>query len=90
MIYTLREITLLDLDDLVRHANNKKIARNMTNKFPHPYTKKDGEHFIAFCGADNSSVIKGISIEGKLVGAVGLHVQDDVHQNNAEIGYWIA
>src|SRR5271157_2306211 len=37
-----------DLDALVRYANNPKIAANLRDQFPHPYTQaaaanKDGE-----------------------------------------------
>jgi ribosomal-protein-alanine N-acetyltransferase len=88
--YKLRPIKTEDLDSLVLHANNKKIARYMTNRFPHPYTHEDGKNFIDFCMADNGSYIMAIDLNGSLVGAVGIHQQDDVMKNNAELGYWIA
>lgn len=88
--FTLRKITINDLDNLVLYANNKKIARFMTDKFPHPYTQVDGENFIKFCNNQNGSEIRAISIAGELVGAIGLHQQNDVHNQNAEMGYWLA
>ena len=35
-----------DLENLVKHANNFNISKYLTNKFPFPYEKKDGEAFI--------------------------------------------
>ena len=62
----------------------------MTGKFPYPYTQKDGENFIQYCMAENGSFIKAIDVDGEMIGAVGLHLQEDIHKNNAELGYWIA
>lgn len=35
-----------DLEALVKYANNPKIAANMTNHFPFPYTRESGAKFI--------------------------------------------
>jgi hypothetical protein len=35
-----------DLGSLVSFANNRKIAQNMTDQFPHPYTIESGKAFI--------------------------------------------
>ncbi len=88
--FKLRWIEDYDLDNLVKHANNKKIARYMTGRFPHPYTIEAGKQFIAFCKAENSSYIKAITVDNQFVGAVGIHQQDDIMKNNAELGYWVA
>ena len=44
--FSLRAYTMDDLDMLVKHANNPRIASNLTDMFPHPYKKEDGEKFI--------------------------------------------
>lgn len=46
--FTLRPWTVSDLDNLVMNANNSKIAGNMTDAFPHPYTRQNGKAFIEF------------------------------------------
>ena len=38
MNYKLRAWTMEDLDDLVIFADNYKIAKFMTDQFPHPYS----------------------------------------------------
>lgn len=90
MHFTLRPIVDSDLPALVQHANNTNITQYMTDKFPHPYTEESGKAFIEYAKTTNSSTIFAIDIEGKFCGAIGIHLQQDVHQKNAELGFWIA
>ncbi|MEI6682982.1 MAG: GNAT family N-acetyltransferase [Bacteroidota bacterium] len=82
-----------DLDNLVRFANNQHIACNLTDVFPHPYTRDDG---IAFIRASQPGDLPGtarifaIEVNGTACGAIGIFPQSDVHRKNAEIGYWLA
>ena len=90
MKFTIRPWTLDDLDSLVNHANNWNVAKNMTDKFPFPYTDFDGREFIEWANQDSILHIFAIDIEGKAVGGIGIHPQDDIHRKNAELGYWLA
>lgn len=87
--FNIRPIRHEDLNDLVILANNRKIARFMTNRFPSPYTEEAGKMFIDFCLADNNALIQAITIDDHLIGAIGLHLQDDIMKNNAELAYWV-
>lgn len=90
MKYTLRKWKESDINSLVSYANNWGVAKNLTDKFPHPYNKEDGLAFISRVTKDSSTLIYAIDIEGEAVGAIGIHPQDDIHRNNAELGYWLA
>lgn len=90
MHFTLRPWTRDDLDSLVTFANNPAIARNMTDKFPHPYTVEAGQAFTAFATRENPVNIFAIDIEERASGGIGLHPQTDVQRKNAELGYWLA
>jgi RimJ/RimL family protein N-acetyltransferase len=90
MEFKLRSWDLNDLESLVKHANNYNIAKNLTNQFPHPYTKKNGEAFIAMATKNNPLNIFAIAINKEAVGGIGLHPQQDIHCKNAELGYWLA
>jgi RimJ/RimL family protein N-acetyltransferase len=79
-----------DLDSLVKYANNPNIARNMTDKFPFPYTKEHGKAFIEFATQDNPIHIFAIEVNGEAVGGIGIHPKEDIHRKNAELGYWLA
>ena len=90
MSYTLRPFKLNDIESLVKNANNYKIAANLTNQFPHPYTRETGEAFIKMATEHSPPTILAIEINGKASGGIGLHLQTDIYIKNAELGYWLA
>jgi ribosomal-protein-alanine N-acetyltransferase len=61
----------------------------MTDKFPFPYSENNGKAFIEFAIKDEPVHIFAIDIDGKAVGGIGIHPQDDIHRKNAELGYWL-
>lgn len=89
MHFTLRSWTMNDLESLVQHANNSNISRFMTNMFPHPYGPENGKAFIEFA-AKEAARFFAIDVDGKAVGGIGLHPQQDIQAKNAELGYWLA
>lgn len=90
MNFTLRPWQLDDLENLMNYANNYEIAKNLTNHFPHPYTRESGESFIAMATKEEPFSIMAIDVEGKAAGAIGIHPQADIFCKNAEMGYWLA
>ncbi|MCW3103156.1 MAG: family N-acetyltransferase [Bacteroidetes bacterium] len=90
MNFSLRPWTISDLDSLVKHANNPNIARNLTDKFPYPYTAENGKAFISFAMQGDPVNIMAIDINGEAVGGIGIHPQSDIQRKNAELGYWLA
>jgi [ribosomal protein S5]-alanine N-acetyltransferase len=90
MNFTLRPWNINDLDSLVKYANNKEIAKNMTDQFPHPYTIENGKAFIEYATKGSPPNIFAIDIDGVAIGGIGIHPQTDIHRKNAELGYWLA
>jgi [ribosomal protein S5]-alanine N-acetyltransferase len=90
MSFFLRPWKNTDLDSLVKFANNKKIADNLTDKFPYPYTEEYGKAFIDYTKSHNPLIVFAIDIEGQAVGGIGVHPQTDISRKNAELGYWLA
>ncbi|MDR0766857.1 MAG: GNAT family N-acetyltransferase [Methanosarcinales archaeon] len=88
--FKLRKWSGADLDSLVKYADNRNIAKWMTNKFPHPYTREDGEAFLSLIANDHPVKVFAIEIAGEAVGSIGIFPQADVHEKNAEMGYWLA
>ncbi|WP_377491425.1 GNAT family N-acetyltransferase [Pontibacter toksunensis] len=66
------------------------VSKNMTDKFPHPYTAADASAFIDFANSQQPVHIFAIDIGGEAVGGIGVHPQTDIHCKNAELGYWLA
>jgi len=89
MNFTLRPWNTNDLDSLVKNANNPNIAKFMTDGFPHPYTNEKGISFIEMATKDSPIHIFAIDIDGKAVGGIGIHPQQDIMKKNAELGYWL-
>jgi RimJ/RimL family protein N-acetyltransferase len=89
MNFSLRPWNINDLDSLVKHANNPNIAKFMTDGFPHPYTKEKGISFIEMATKDKPIHIFAIDVDGKAVGGIGIHPQQDIMKKNAELGYWL-
>ena len=88
--FKIRPWEMSDIESLVKYANNWNVAKNMTDKFPHPYTEINGKAFIKFATKDFPIHLFAIDIDGKAVGGIGIHPQEDIHRNNAELGYWLA
>jgi RimJ/RimL family protein N-acetyltransferase len=86
----LREWNKADLDSLVKYANNMNVAKWLTNGFPHPYTQEDGKAYISTVTNDNPAKVFAIEVNGEAVGSIGIFPQSDIHEKNAEIGYWLA
>jgi [ribosomal protein S5]-alanine N-acetyltransferase len=79
-----------DAKSIAHHANNMKIAGNLRNIFPFPYSLKDAEFFInQITNSDSSQVNFAIDVDGKAVGSIGFHLMSDVYQRNVEVGYWL-
>ena len=90
MEITLRKLIESDAPNLVEYGNNKKIARNLTDSFPSPYTLEAAYKFIDFASTTDKAQIRVIAKNGELIGVVGLYIQDDIMCKNAELGYWVA
>ncbi|MET4083058.1 ribosomal-protein-alanine N-acetyltransferase [Pedobacter sp. UYP30] len=89
MQITLRPFEPRDADALAKYANNYNISKNLTNKFPFPYTKKDAEIFITWALSHNPLQVMAIEIDRDVIGSIGIHPLADIYAKSAELGYWI-
>lgn len=86
---SIRRWRLGDAAALVRHANNLDVARQLRDRFPHPYTRQDAQRFLAFAvGADEPTNF-AIEVDREAAGAIGYVRGSDVERFSAEIGYWL-
>jgi [ribosomal protein S5]-alanine N-acetyltransferase len=84
-----RQWRMQDADALVRHADNINVARQLRDRFPHPYTRANASMFLkaATSAAEPSNL--AIEVEGEAAGAIGYVPGIDVERYSAEIGYWL-
>jgi ribosomal-protein-alanine N-acetyltransferase len=86
---TVRPWRMSDVDAVVRHANNINVARQLRDRFPHPYLRTNAHAFLkAATKADEPSNL-AIDVDGEAAGAIGYVAGTDVERYSAEVGYWL-
>ncbi|RZS95109.1 GNAT family N-acetyltransferase [Cecembia calidifontis] len=89
-----RNISLVTWNDDHFHqlyplANNLKIAKNLRDSFPHPYTIHDARHWIEYNYKFNPAQNFAIEFAGELAGSVGCEIGKNELRTNMELGFWI-
>lgn len=88
-IVLLKTFRKKDAEEIVKIANNRKIAQNLRDGFPYPYTLEDAHLFIDKALQQNPPSFFAIVYEGQYVGNISLVPGRDVYRKSAEIGYFI-
>lgn len=78
-----------DLDALVKHAGNRKVAENLRDRFPHPYTRDAGRLWLEEAVRVPQN-LWCIEVSGAAGGGIGVFPKEREERNTAEIGYWLA
>lgn len=78
-----------DKNALILHGNNRKIWRNLTGIFPHPYTEDDALKWIETANRPGRDVNLAVEFGGKAIGGIGIRAGNDVTVYTATLGYWI-
>jgi len=86
---TLRPWRLDDAAALVRHADNINVARQLRDRFPHPYTRGAAQAFLRFATSSERPSNLAIDVDGEAAGGVGFVPGTDVERYSAEVGYWL-
>lgn len=89
MNLSIRKWRIDDKSDLAINLNNLKVLNNLRDGLPYPYTEHDAEDFIrTMLLADKDSTF-AITLDGKVIGSIGVFRQDNIHFRTAEMGYYI-
>jgi RimJ/RimL family protein N-acetyltransferase len=84
-----RDWSLGDKGSLVRVANNRNIWRNLTHRFPHPYTDADADFWFSLLEKIAEPTYWAVAVEGEAVGGIGFEPGEGVHARSAHFGYWL-
>jgi RimJ/RimL family protein N-acetyltransferase len=87
---TVRSWRSSDAPDLAHAANDRSIWVNVRDRFPHPYALADAERFITLSAGTEPESSFAIDVGGRVVGAIGLILGEDIYRVSAEVGYWMA
>ncbi|MGE4485118.1 MAG: GNAT family N-acetyltransferase [Oscillospiraceae bacterium] len=92
MNFILRKWRAEDSADVAHFANNEKIACNLRNVFPYPYTMQDAKNYVEGCASNSEAeqLCRAVTVDGKAVGSIGIFLGSDVYSRSAELGYWLA
>ncbi|MBL7726614.1 MAG: GNAT family N-acetyltransferase, partial [Dinghuibacter sp.] len=78
-----------DAVQLAQVANNIQVWNNLRNRFPHPYTLRDAENWIALCAEKEKPEHFCIEADGLVCGGIGFIPGTDVESRSAELGYFL-
>ena len=78
-----------DAESIVTHANNASVAKQLRDRFPHPYTRAHAAGFISFATSADPPSNFAIIVDDKAVGGIGYVRGSDVERYSAEVGYWL-
>lgn len=92
MICTIRKWELADAMDLAAVLSNQKVQANLRDGLPYPYTEQDGTDYISsmLSADENETFAFAITLDGKVIGSIGVFRQGNIHRQTAELGYCIA
>ncbi|MET0755242.1 MAG: GNAT family protein [Pseudoxanthomonas sp.] len=87
--FVLRPWRASDLEALLVHANDEQVSLGLSDRFPFPYTRQDGEDFLAGRTVDLGGPVFAIEIEGRACGGIGARKGEGERDRSAEFGYWL-
>jgi RimJ/RimL family protein N-acetyltransferase len=86
----LRPYRRSDVAALVEIADDREVSRNLTDRFPYPYTEEAAREWIALCEAEGEPTRSfAVEVDGVLAGGVGIEIRAGEQTGSAEIGYWL-
>ncbi len=87
--FLLRPVDDADAAAIANLADDWGVARNLTERFPHPYRLEDAEGWIELQHSRDPQEFWVIQSGGEVAGGIGLESFDGHRTGSAEIGYWL-
>jgi ribosomal-protein-alanine N-acetyltransferase len=87
----LRPWSIKDADRLAVIANNKNLADNLRDGFPHPYSLTDANSWLnSVIPVNHPPRFFAILFQNQLAGSIGIVTKENIYRKNVEIGYFLA
>jgi [ribosomal protein S5]-alanine N-acetyltransferase len=87
----LRPWAFSDAFNLALIANNKKIADNIRDGLPNPYSLEDAREWLnQILPENNPPRFFAITLDKNLVGNIGIVAKTNIYRKNFEIGFFIS
>ena len=81
-----------DEESVARHANDRRVAMQLRDRFPHPYTLDDAHEWVSAASTLDPVTTFAITLPGEddeTIGGIGLLPGSDIERISAEVGYWL-
>jgi RimJ/RimL family protein N-acetyltransferase len=86
----LRPWSIRDAVQLAEIANNKRIADNLRDGFPFPYSLNDARKWLNMILPENFPPrFFAVTVADRVVGSIGIVTKDDIYRKNFEMGYFL-
>ena len=85
----IRDWSRSDRASLIRLANNRRIWRNLTHGFPHPYTEADAEGWFGLLEKMPEPTHWAIDVGGQAAGGIGVILGEGIYVKSGHFGYWL-
>lgn len=86
--FEIRPFVRDDVASIARHANDERVARQMRDRFPHPYSIEDARIFFDVVARGELDAFALADPDGAF-GTIGYQRQADVQHLTAEVGFWL-
>lgn len=88
MVVTLENWKKEYIPAVAKLADNPKIAANLRDGFPQPYTLEDASAYVKSCmtAGEETQLTRAILADGHVVGSIGIFLRES---GTAELGYWL-
>lgn len=91
MNFELKEWSMEYAPDIVKYAGNPKIAQNLSEGFPSPFTLETARAFIESCIEQEgiTQCSRAIIVNGEAIGNIAVFFGDNVYRRSGKIAYWL-
>jgi len=78
-----------DKPAMLRVADNRNVWRNLSHRFPHPYTDLDADSWFALLAGMPLPTHWAIEVAGEAAGGIGVDPGEGIYANCGRFGYWL-
>jgi RimJ/RimL family protein N-acetyltransferase len=78
-----------DAPELTILADDRRVSRNLRDRFPYPYRLEDADRFLTMSTSMSPQTNFAIEVDGRVAGGIGYVLHSDVERVGAEVGYWL-
>lgn len=84
-----RDWLAADKQVMRRLADNRNVWRNLSHRFPHPYTEADADFWFGLLAKMPGPTHWAIEVDGQPAGGIGVDPGEGIYSKSGRFGYWL-